>query len=67
MGLLKRIACAGIVPLVVLEDAKDAVHTAKGMVAGGIDACFHFDQLKIADWYRQDSSRKSGWSLRRRS
>lgn len=24
----------------------------------GIDACFHFDQLKIADWYRQDSSRK---------
>ena len=24
----------------------------------GIDARFHFDQLKIADWYRQDSSRK---------
>lgn len=24
----------------------------------GIDICFHFDQLKIADWYRQDSSRK---------
>ena len=24
----------------------------------GIDACFHFDQLKIADWYRQDSSRR---------
>lgn len=24
----------------------------------GIDAVFHFDQLKIADWYRQDSSRK---------
>lgn len=24
----------------------------------GIDAQFHFDQLKIADWYRQDSSRK---------
>ena len=23
----------------------------------GIDAVFHFDQLKIADWYRQDSSR----------
>jgi hypothetical protein len=24
----------------------------------GIDASFHFDQLKIADWYRQDSGRK---------
>lgn len=30
-------ACAGIVPVVVLEDAKDAVPTAKAMVAGGID------------------------------
>ena len=23
----------------------------------GVDAVFHFDQLKIADWYRQDSGR----------
>ena len=37
MDVLKRMACAGIVPVVVLEDAKDAVPTAKAMVAGGID------------------------------
>lgn len=30
-------ARAGIVPVVVLDDAKDAVPTAKAMVAGGID------------------------------
>ena len=36
MDVLKRMACAGIVPVVVLEDAKDAVPTAKAMVAGGI-------------------------------
>ena len=34
-----------------------SVLTVKHSFAG-IDACFHFDQLKIADWYRQDSSRK---------
>ena len=37
MDVLKRMARAGIVPVVVLEDAKDAVPTAKAMVAGGID------------------------------
>ena len=37
MDVLKRMACAGVVPVVVLEDAKDAVPTAKAMVAGGID------------------------------
>ena len=37
MDVLKRMACAGIVPVVVLEDTKDAVPTAKAMVAGGID------------------------------
>lgn len=37
MDVLKKMACAGIVPVVVLEDAKDAVPTAKAMVAGGID------------------------------
>ena len=37
MDVLKRMACAGIVPVVVLEDAKDAVPTARAMVAGGID------------------------------
>ena len=37
MDVLKRMAQAGIVPVVVLDDAKDAVPTAKAMVAGGID------------------------------
>ena len=37
MDVLKRMARAGIVPVVVLDDAKDAVPTAKAMVAGGID------------------------------
>lgn len=37
MDVLKRMARAGIVPVVVLDDAKDAVPTARAMVAGGID------------------------------
>ncbi len=37
MDVLSRLAGAGVVPVVVLEDAKDAVPTAKAMVAGGID------------------------------
>ena len=37
MTVLERFARAGIVPVVVLDDAKDAVATANAMVAGGID------------------------------
>lgn len=37
MDVLSRFAKAGIVPVVVLEDAKDAVPTANAMLAGGID------------------------------
>lgn len=37
MDVLKRLARSGVVPVVVLEDAKDAVPTAKAMLAGGID------------------------------
>ena len=37
MEVLKRMARSGIVPVVVLDDAKDAVPTAKAMLAGGID------------------------------
>lgn len=37
MEVLNRLALAGVVPVVVLENAKDAVPTAKAMVAGGID------------------------------
>lgn len=37
MDVQERLAMAGIVPVVVLEDAADAVPTAKAMLAGGID------------------------------
>ena len=37
MDVLARLALAGVVPVVVLEDAKDAVPTAKAMLAGGVD------------------------------
>ena len=37
MDVLKRLAQSGVVPVVVLEEAKDAVPTAKAMLAGGID------------------------------
>ncbi len=37
MDVLSRLAKAGVVPVVVLDDAKDAVPTANAMVAGGID------------------------------
>ena len=37
MDVLGRMAAAGVVPVVVLEKAEDAVPTAKAMLAGGID------------------------------
>lgn len=37
MDVLSRLARAGVVPVVVLDDAKDAVPTAKAMLAGGVD------------------------------
>ena len=37
MDVLARLANAGVVPVVVIDDAKDAVPTANAMVAGGID------------------------------
>ena len=37
MDVLARLARAGVVPVVVLDDAKDAVPTAKAMLAGGVD------------------------------
>lgn len=37
MDVTTRLARAGVVPVVVLEHAKDAVPTARAMVAGGID------------------------------
>ena len=37
MTVLERFSRAGVVPVVVLDDAKDAVPTANAMLAGGID------------------------------
>ena len=37
MDVLKRLASAGVVPVVVLDEVKDAVPTANAMLAGGID------------------------------
>ena len=37
MEVLERMARCGLVPVVVLDDAKDAVNTAKALLAGGID------------------------------
>lgn len=37
MEVLQRLARAGIVPVVVLDDAADAVDTAKALLAGGVD------------------------------
>ena len=37
MDVLSRLAHAGVVPVVVIDDAKDAVPTANAMVAGGVD------------------------------
>ena len=37
MDALTRLANAGVVPVVVLDKAEDAVPTAKAMLAGGID------------------------------
>ena len=37
MDVLSRLAAAGVVPVVVLDKAEDAVPTARAMLAGGID------------------------------
>lgn len=37
MDVLSGLANAGVVPVVVIENAKDAVPTAKALLAGGID------------------------------
>ena len=37
MNVLERMANSGIVPVVVIDDAKDAVDTANAMLKGGID------------------------------
>ena len=34
---INRLSAAAVVPVVVLDDAKDAVATAKALLAGGVD------------------------------
>lgn len=38
MRVIEKLAAAGVVPVVVIENAKDAVPTAQAMLRGGIDA-----------------------------
>ena len=35
--ILKKLAACGIVPVVVLDDAKDAIPTARALLAGGVN------------------------------
>lgn len=37
MNILERLGAAGIVPVVVIDDVKDAVPTAQAMLKGGVD------------------------------
>lgn len=37
MDIMERFYHTGVIPVVVLEDAKDAVPTAKALLAGGVD------------------------------
>ena len=37
MEILERLYTAAVVPVVVLDDAADAVPTAKALLAGGVD------------------------------
>ena len=37
MNVFERLSVAAVVPVVVLDDVKDAVTTAKALLAGGVD------------------------------
>ena len=37
MDILARLAAAAVIPVVVIDDAKDAVPAAKALLAGGVD------------------------------
>ena len=58
MDVLKRLEQSGIVPVVVLDDAKDAVPTAKALLAGGVDVMeITFRTAAAADSIRAVSAR----------
>lgn len=42
---MEQIRNAGVVPVVVLDDAKDAVLTAKALLAGGERFCLRCDLI----------------------
>ena len=53
MDVLKRLANSGVVPVVVLDDAANAVPTAKALLAGGVDVMeFTFRTAAAADSIR---------------
>lgn len=57
MEVLERLAASGIVPVVVLDNADDAVDTAKAMLAGGIDVMeITFRTAAAADSIRKVAS-----------
>ena len=37
MNVSERLAASAVVPVIVLDDAKDAVATARALLAGGVD------------------------------
>ena len=57
MKVLDRLHGCGVVPVVVLDDVKDAVATAKALLAGGVDVmeitfrtAAAADSIKAARW-----------------
>ena len=47
MTALERLYNAAVVPVVVLDDAADAVPTAKALLAGGVDVTRRIRRKKI--------------------
>ena len=61
MGVMERLAQAGIVPVVVLEKVEDAVPTAEALLAGGIDVMeITFRTAAAADCIREVSEKVPG-------
>ena len=66
MDVLSRMAAAGIVPVVVLDRAEDAVPTARAMLAGGIDVMeITFRTAAAADSIRAVASLSRPATMRR--
>ena len=57
MNVSERLAASAVVPVVVLDDAKDAVATAKALLAG---CCGRLDQGSRVKLPRHVSWRRNG-------